>query len=197
MFHRMIRVFECPKGRLGKGIARLMDISNDGMHKALVRGIDGNAGSILEIGYGNGKTIKLLREKAPGARIFGMDLSRDMYESAMDTVGSDPNCFLSTGDCAELDYDDNAFDYVITTDTCYFWSLPDKVMAEISRVLKPGGMFGNAYNGTYAAFIRADRKDEKLYTDKRIVDAAKKHGLMLKGAGKQGLTGHVLWFKKE
>lgn len=196
MFNKMISLFEKPEGKMGKFISKMMNSSNRKMHKALIKKIDGTAENILEIGYGGGSMLKLLRKNFPSANLYGIDISKDMYEAALKNFKSDEKIFLSLGDCTAMNYDDNMFDFIITTDTCYFWTDAKKALSEISRVLKTNGTFGNAYNRMYAKCIQANRKNSALYDNQKITDATGNFGLTISDTKKAGLTCNVLWFKK-
>ena len=74
-----------------------------------------------------------------------------MYEAAGERLGD--KAFLTLGRAEKLPYDENKFDVIITTDTCYFWDEPDKVLAEIFRTLKDKGIFVNSYNTMYVSIF--------------------------------------------
>lgn len=75
---------------------------------------------------------------AAGHRVSGLDFSPDMLERAQKAA---PEADLTEGDAQDLPYADGIFDAVV----CNFgmMHIPDqpKAMAEVARVLKPGGLF--------------------------------------------------------
>lgn len=95
---------------------------------------------ILEIGSGPGRALGLLAER--GARVAGVDVSGEMVRLATrrnhELVRSGGLELLHT-DGVMLPFDDDSFDAVISVHNVYFWSQPETTLAEIARVLRPGG----------------------------------------------------------
>ncbi|MGN6413091.1 class I SAM-dependent methyltransferase [Flexivirga sp.] len=91
---------------------------------------------ILDAGCGSGPTTATLRDA--GAHVHGFDRSAAMIELARARLG--PEVDLRVADLAEpLPYGDAEFDDVIASLVLHYlddWSAP---LAEIRRVLKPGG----------------------------------------------------------
>lgn len=73
-----------------------------------------------------------------GATSEGIDFAATMVARA---AGNYPDCFFTEGSAEDLPYGDQSFDAV----TCSFGLLhfenPDAAIAEVSRVLRPGGRF--------------------------------------------------------
>ena len=95
-------------------------------------------GKILEVGIGTGKNIDYLNDKA---KVTGIDFSEKMLEKAKQKLARTDrkNITLRKMDVENLDFEDNSFDYVITSSV--FCSVPDplKGLKEIKKVLKPTG----------------------------------------------------------
>ncbi|MFF0343148.1 class I SAM-dependent methyltransferase [Kribbella sp. NPDC004875] len=91
---------------------------------------------ILDVGCGSGPLSAALRDR--GATIAGFDVSAAMLELARRRLGDDVD--LRVGDLAKpLPYDDAAFDDVMASLVLHYledWTNP---LAELRRVLKPGG----------------------------------------------------------
>jgi ubiquinone/menaquinone biosynthesis C-methylase UbiE len=91
---------------------------------------------ILDVGCGSGPLSAALRDK--GAIVSGFDLSAAMIELARRRLGEDAD--LTVADLAKpLPYDDAAFDDVVASLVLHYledWTEP---LAELRRVLKPGG----------------------------------------------------------
>ncbi|ANN17740.1 methyltransferase [Amycolatopsis orientalis] len=98
---------------------------------------------ILDAGCGAGPLFEALRDR--GALMTGFDASTKMVELARKRLG--PDADLRVADLAEpLPYPDGAFDDVIAALVLHYledWSAP---LAEIRRVLKPGGRLIMAVN---------------------------------------------------
>jgi ubiquinone/menaquinone biosynthesis C-methylase UbiE len=91
---------------------------------------------ILDAGCGAGPVSSALRER--GAIVSGFDLSAKMVELARQRLGADTD--LRVADIAQpLPYPDGAFDDAVAALVLHYledWSGP---LAELRRVLKPGG----------------------------------------------------------
>ncbi|GAA1131538.1 class I SAM-dependent methyltransferase [Kribbella jejuensis] len=91
---------------------------------------------ILDAGCGSGPLSAALRDR--GAIVSGFDLSASMLELARRRLGDDVD--LQVADLAKpLPYDDAAFDDVVASLVLHYlkdWTGP---LAELRRVLKPGG----------------------------------------------------------
>jgi ubiquinone/menaquinone biosynthesis C-methylase UbiE len=91
---------------------------------------------ILDVGCGSGPLSAALQDK--GAIVAGFDLSAAMIELARRRLGEDAD--LTVADLAKpLPYDDAAFDDVVASLVLHYledWTEP---LAELRRVLKPGG----------------------------------------------------------
>jgi SAM-dependent methyltransferase len=97
---------------------------------------------LLEVGCGPGHlSIDLARH---GLTVTGLDLDPAMIERARanaegnaPTLGRGPTFVL--GDVAALPFEDASFDLVVSTLSMHHWSEPAAALAEIARVLRPGG----------------------------------------------------------
>ena len=91
---------------------------------------------VLDVGCGSGILFSTLQAK--GARVTGFDASPAMVELARDRLGVGANIHIA--DLAErLPFDDAAFDDAIASLVLHY--LPDWTgpLAELRRVLRPGG----------------------------------------------------------
>ena len=136
--------YPCPQGVMGRIAGELM-VHQHGEETAWtvavadVQPVD----SVLEIGFGAGKAIGLLAEKTSRGSVAGIDLSGTMVQRARtrnEQAVKAGRVTLQQGDAAHLPFAQQQFDKVISIHTFYFWSEPAVILAEIFRVLKPGGM---------------------------------------------------------
>ncbi|EPX85424.1 class I SAM-dependent methyltransferase [Salipiger mucosus] len=96
-------------------------------------------GELLEVGVGTGLSLPRFDR---GHKITGVDYSHDMLAKAETRVGRMglPNVEdLRQMDARKLDFDDDRFDTVVAMHVISVVPDPDRVMAEMVRVLKPGG----------------------------------------------------------
>lgn len=103
--------------------------------------------AVLEIGPGNGAFVPELLA-APGSRYAGVDWSPEMVAAANRrnaTAVAAGRAEFVEGDAAALPFPDASFDRVLSVNTLYFWAEPQRVLAEIARVLRPGGGLCLAY----------------------------------------------------
>lgn len=95
-------------------------------------------GNILEVGIGTGKNIDYYNDEA---EVKGIDFSQKMLEKGRQklTKSGKKNITLIQMDVENLNFQDNSFNYVITSSV--FCSVPDPIkgLKEIRRVLKPDG----------------------------------------------------------
>ena len=98
---------------------------------------------ILELGFGAGKAIELVAAHANNGHVSGIDLSQEMVRAASRRNAQAIKAgqvALRHGDLTTLPFAENQFDKVFSIQTLYFWPDPPRALAEIFRVLKPGGV---------------------------------------------------------
>lgn len=96
---------------------------------------------VLEVGCGPGH-LSVLLARDQGLDVTGLDLDPEMVESARANVaqsGVDGPPEFVVGDAAALPFADSSFDLVVSTLSMHHWSDPGLGLAEIGRVLRPGG----------------------------------------------------------
>ena len=99
-------------------------------------------GKVLEIGSGPGRLAVRLAREAPGITLTGVDISEAMVERAARRAagaGLSERVRFEVGDVGALPLSDEDFDAVVSTLSLHHWPEPAHGLAEIHRVLKPGG----------------------------------------------------------
>ena len=101
-------------------------------------------GRVLEIGCGRGVALPVLARILCPARLTGLDLEPAFLEEArveLDRAGVEAE--LVPGDIRRMPFPDASFDLVIDFGTCYHVARRDQALAEVARVLAPGGLFAH------------------------------------------------------
>lgn len=95
-------------------------------------------GKVLDVACGPGLYTRRLARDLPEGLAIGFDLSKPMLRQATRKSSGLPVAFVR-GDAHELPYPDATFDSVICLAALYLIPQPHQVIAEMARVLKPGG----------------------------------------------------------
>lgn len=101
--------------------------------------INQKPGHVLEIGVGTGLALP---NYAPHMRVTGIDLSEDMLKRAQkraDKAGLRNIHALECKDATSTGYEDNSFDSAVAMYVMSVAPEPEKILAEIARIVKPGG----------------------------------------------------------
>ena len=99
--------------------------------------------SLLDLGCGPGTiSVGLADAVAPG-RLIGIDMEPTQIEmaSAAAKAGGHGNAAFQTGDATDLPFDDASFDVAFCHALLNHAPDTQAVLAEVKRVLKPGGLF--------------------------------------------------------
>lgn len=139
--HFIAQQLSHPRGLLGRIIGWLMNRHNAGMNAFAVRQLELKPSDrVLEIGFGGGVTLKPLIDGA--GYVAGVDRSRDMVKRATanfsDALKAGRADFRE-GSVEALPFAAASFGKVCTVNTVYFWTSLEAGLAEIRRVLMPGG----------------------------------------------------------
>jgi phosphatidylethanolamine/phosphatidyl-N-methylethanolamine N-methyltransferase len=101
--------------------------------------VNKGAGRVLEVGVGTGLSLP---DYAPHLQVTGIDYSDDMLARARERVAErrlHNVTELRQMDARTLDFPDAHFDWVVAMYLVSVVPEPERVMAEIARVCKPGG----------------------------------------------------------
>lgn len=91
---------------------------------------------VIEIGCEGGYLLK----KMPSAQeVVGLDIARNALEDARNFVKSDKIKFVCA-DASNIPFEDFYFDKVICSQTLEHVDNPDRVVKEMFRIVKPGGI---------------------------------------------------------
>jgi arsenite methyltransferase len=146
--------------------------------------------AVLDIGSGPGLLAREMADTVgPEGRVVGLDLSEAMLEMGRRRCIDRPQVSFEQGDAAKLPFEADSFDVVVTTQVYEY--VPDiaGALAEVARVLRPGGR---------VAIVDTDYDSLVVHTEDaerhaRVMDAWDEHfvhrglprtlGTELRGAG--------------
>jgi ubiquinone/menaquinone biosynthesis C-methylase UbiE len=130
-----------PQGEMGAHVAERMNENNAGVTSLMYDHLNvGPKSRVLEIGFGNGKLLTQLLGRV--GRVDGIDISKDMIDLGKQLQADAINegrLTLCYGSSSSIPFADDTFDAICTANTLYFWKDVPKDLAEMMRVLKPGG----------------------------------------------------------
>ncbi|MBN1289921.1 MAG: class I SAM-dependent methyltransferase [Actinobacteria bacterium] len=102
--------------------------------------------AVAEIGCGTGNLMQAISVAYPSAGLYGIDPSADMLEKCARKFGNRDTIELEKGGAERIPYGSDKFDYVVANYALHHLQ-PGRIAAtvrEVTRVLKPGGMFINS-----------------------------------------------------
>jgi len=140
----LARQFARPRGPLGRWLIApwLNRIGRDMNRLALAELGVGPADDVLEIGFGGGELLGWLRAATNGL-VYGADISAAAVARARRRLGGGVELFEASVEALPLS--DAAVDRACSVNNLYFWPDPAAGMAELARVVRPGGRLAVAF----------------------------------------------------
>jgi SAM-dependent methyltransferase len=116
-----------------------------------LRRLDPPAGlAWLDVGCGTGVLSEAILRYAAPSEVVGIDPSEDFIAYARRAVPSDQaEVHFNQGNASDLQFDDGCFDATVSGLVLNFVPSPDRAVAEMARVTRPGGTIA-AYVWDYA-----------------------------------------------
>jgi SAM-dependent methyltransferase len=135
--------FAHPRGLLGRLAGALMARKNAAMNDAAVARLQLRPGdSVLEVGFGHGRTLAALAARVPRGRVAGVDPSEVMLAMAARrnrAAAAAGRVDLRLGSAEQLPFADASFDAAYAANSVQFWPGPERSLRELRRVLRPAG----------------------------------------------------------
>jgi ubiquinone/menaquinone biosynthesis C-methylase UbiE len=100
---------------------------------------------VLDLGTGSGYAPRALRDVYGVGATYGIDASAAMVRNA-DSYTDDPAIGFLRGDFEHLPFPTDAIDHCFSMEAFYYARNPETALAELARVLRPGGSFYCAVN---------------------------------------------------
>jgi ubiquinone/menaquinone biosynthesis C-methylase UbiE len=109
-------------------------------HRMLLEMLSPADQRILDVGCGTGVFAARVLERFPDTHVCGLDLSEGMLcKAAARCQAARDRIHLVQGDSERLPFADDVFDAVTCTHSFHHYPRQDRVVAEMHRVLRPGG----------------------------------------------------------
>lgn len=124
---------------------KLNDIMSFGLHRTIKKDVLSKVKfnkniKVLDLCTGTGDLAGILKEKYPQAKVIGIDFSEKMLEIARK---KHPGIEFIQADITNLPLENESFDLCIISFGLRNIENMERVLKEIHRVLKPGGIFIN------------------------------------------------------
>jgi ubiquinone/menaquinone biosynthesis C-methylase UbiE len=94
---------------------------------------------VLDVGTGPGRLPVEIARRSPQVRVSGLDVSPRMIEAAKAAIEPGQQVVAEVGDVAKLPYRDGSVDLIVSTLSQHHWPDRAAAIAELARVLAPGG----------------------------------------------------------
>ena len=132
---------------------------------------------LLELGFGEGIVPEMLQRQHKTIDYTGIDFSEEMVKMA--AAKNIPGANFLFSEVAQMPFESNLFDVCFGINVVYFWEHLEKELAEIMRVLKPGGLMLLAYRPkTYMQAIPFTQFGFTLYENAELENLLVKHGFV-------------------
>ena len=133
-----------PDGEIGIAVADWLNENNKQANTRVVEALAVGAGHrVLEIGFGNGRSVPIVMAQAAGVSYAGIDISPTMVAEAsrfnVELVQAGKARF-HLAFAHEMPFADASFDRVFSIGVIHFWTEPLASLAEVRRVLRPEGV---------------------------------------------------------
>jgi ubiquinone/menaquinone biosynthesis C-methylase UbiE len=135
---------------------------------ALVAGLGVQPRRVLDIGCGTGTLLRLLSRQFPGAALAGVDAAAGMIRAARQARVP---AALAQATAGALPFADASFGLVISTVSFHHWADQRAGLAEVGRVLVPGGFFVLVdlhAVGYLRVFYALARRRDRMHTRREI-----------------------------
>ena len=97
---------------------------------------------MLEVGCGRGVALPGLARLCRPRSLVGLDMESALLDEARHYLTAyDVRCELVCGDVRQMPFEAASFDVVVDFGTLFHIARPAAGLAEIARVLRPGGLF--------------------------------------------------------
>jgi len=97
-------------------------------------------GRVLDVGCGTAAILPRLERWSAGFESYtGLDLAPEMLRMARAKAGDAPRVGFVAGSADALPFRAASFDTAVSASAMHYWEAPEAALAEMRRVLRPGG----------------------------------------------------------
>lgn len=146
----------------GRFFAWMMNRSHSGLTDwGLKHVMIGSGFAILDVGCGGGRTVRKLADAASRGRVVGVDYAPGSVATSRAVNASliaAGRVEIRQASVSELPFPAASFDLVTAVETHYYWPDLPRDVAEVFRVVKPGGtaiVIAEAYRGGSTSLVQA------------------------------------------
>ncbi|MGE3728519.1 MAG: class I SAM-dependent methyltransferase [Candidatus Sericytochromatia bacterium] len=171
-----------PSGEAASQVATQMNLSNQRLTELSYRLLAATAQeTVLEVGPGNGAFLNsLLSAVGTQGRVHALDYSAEMISEIVQrhSLACDSGHLQVIEGCLQaLPFPDQSMDGICTVNTLYFWDSPPDCLAELWRVLKPGGRLVLGFRSRQAVqHLPFTQHGFTLYSPAEVVSLTEQHG---------------------
>ncbi len=139
LFFGLSRQLGRPSGWFGRRVmGKMLNRGNQRFLEDTVAALAPAPGErVVDVGFGGGHALDLIRERVAPARPAGVEISTVMVEQGQARWGDGVD--LHVADVAAMPFENASVDGLLSVNTIYFWPDPAAALREIRRVLRPGG----------------------------------------------------------
>ena len=95
---------------------------------------------VLDVGCGTGIVARRAAAEVGEGAVFGIDINERMLEVAQASANEEGHGITwDQADVSDLPFEDDRFDIVLCQQAIQFFATPEAALAELQRVLSPGG----------------------------------------------------------
>jgi SAM-dependent methyltransferase len=158
---RLLSQFGSPRGLLGRLAGWMMAARNLPTNSWMVELLEVEPDDVvLDVGCGPGRGVEMAAARAERGSVVGVDVSEVMVRQAARrnraaVIGG--LVALRRADAVRLPYPDGRFTKVGSVNSVQFWAPAERGLAELHRVLAPGGRAAILVRGRNQAAGRFDR----------------------------------------
>ena len=96
---------------------------------------------VLDLGCGDGWTVRLVAQNLTAGAVFGLDVSREMVLLARRLSADMENALFAPGAAEEIPWAEDYFTHVLSIESAYYWNEMTLAAKEVFRVTAYGGSF--------------------------------------------------------